>query len=400
MAVLAIFLTSSAVILAQNKDAAFHVTLIKAESRNNLVRLTWRDSSEARGPVYIYRSARPFSGSIPGNIRPIVVKYGTQYYIDDIEDMNSVFYYIAASDISGRIYEIIMYQVNSISLNLAEDPAREDSSQMAFVYEPGRNLSPGVTNLMTRRDGDRVVITFITSNPEKNVILYRSARPIRQPRDLLDSVITRTGNASPFVDIPVSGQIWYYAVVYEDDISSGNVIITPGTNATSSAVIIYNETASENFIRPMPLPFLTLDNYASGGFLADKPGTAAPLSAQSMNALNLSMSDVKVPLELKTPRVFAVDLEDPASGEESELFFIVNEYFQNREWDNARDSLANYLSLPRSKAAETRGRFYLGQAYYFTENYREALWEFLSFKNSNPEEANSWINAVLKAMVH
>jgi len=100
-------------VFAQSKDHIPYITQIKVESRNNLIRLTWVDSPDARGPVYIFRSARPFTGSIPANIRPVVVRYGEQYYIDDADDMENLFYFIAASDVSGQRYDIILPKINS-----------------------------------------------------------------------------------------------------------------------------------------------------------------------------------------------------------------------------------------------------------------------------------------------
>jgi TolA-binding protein len=95
-----------------------------------------------------------------------------------------------------------------------------------------------------------------------------------------------------------------------------------------------------------------------------------------------------------------MDLQAPETGEESALNQIIKEYFEKFEWENARDSLQNYLSLPRSGDIQARARFYLGQTHYFTGNYREALWEFLFFRSINPPEANRWIDAVLAAMVN
>ena len=394
--------TVSAAISAQNLS---HVSQLRTETRNNLIRITWEDSPDARGPVHIYRSARPFSGTIPANIRPIVVRYGAQYYIDDIEDMNNIFYFVAASDNSGRIHEIIIPYVNSVGINLAQGEAQLQSpvlgtfESMQGSRMPDTSWMPSVTNLWTRRDGDRVIITYTISSPEKNVILYRSMSPVSQPQDLLGAVIVQSGVTSPFVDFPVPGRPWYYAVIFEDEISNGNIIIRPGINATTSAIIIYDEREGENFLRPIPLPFLTLNNYVSGGFLNDDL-RKIPLSEHSVNILENTHEPRKAPLELKTPRVFSVDLQYPANGEESGLFQIVKEYFEQYEWEGARVSLQNYLSLPRPADVETRARFYLGQAQYYTGNYREALWEFLFFRSVYPDEANSWVDAVLAAMVY
>jgi hypothetical protein len=406
--ILVLIFMASTGLNAQSRDFATYVSQIKAETRNNLVRISWVDSPDARGPVYIYRSARPFSGSVPPNIRPIVVRYGIQYYIDEVEDMNSLFYFVAASDLSGQRYETIIHQINSISVNLAKPvaaPEQLDTEQAGTEQiEIEKPLSvfeqfQVVTDIWTRRDENRVIITYTSVSPGKNAVLFRSAYPISQPNDLINASIVRSGIFSPFVDVPVPGISWYYAIIYEDDILTGNIRIRPGVNATVSAVVIHDDNAAENFMRPMPLPVLTLNNYVSGGFLADVV-KEKPLSLASVNLLKLTQKNEKPPLELKWPRVFTMDLAEPQTGEESALYQILEDHFKQFEWEAARNNLQDYLTLPRTKEIETRAHFYLGQTQYFIGNYSEALWEFLSFRSINPDEANTWIDAVLAAMVY
>jgi TolA-binding protein len=69
------------------------------------------------------------------------------------------------------------------------------------------------------------------------------------------------------------------------------------------------------------------------------------------------------------------------------------------EWEKTREELLRYLSLPRSETSEARARFYLGQVYYYTQDIREALFEFLMIQSQYPEEANEWIQATLEQMI-
>jgi hypothetical protein len=407
---LALFLTICASLSSQggpasrSLEASPCVTQIRAEPRNNLIRITWVDSPDARGPVYIFRSARPFTGSIPAKIRPVTVRYGVQYYIDDIDDIENIYYFIAASDTSGRRYDVIIPQTNSANVNLSASvqtqTAVPDSSPAAVTAE----ISPpvpvqGISNLRASRDGERVIITYNTSSPEKNAVLYRSMHPISQPQDLLNAIIVQSGIRSPFVDLPVPAFTWYYAVIYEEEISSGNMGIRPGINATVTGVSISSEQAVEDSLRPIPLPMLALRNAVGEGFFLPEVIEQLPLSAQAQSMLRNSLITAKVPHVLKTPRVFVVDLESPSSGEESALFQIVNEQFCLLDWDGARVGLQHYLSLPRSRDVEARARFYLGQTLYYTGNYREALLQFLFIRSLHPVEANTWIDAILAAMV-
>jgi len=396
-----LFLALPAGVFAQDKDHKPYVSQIKVESRNNLIRLTWIDSPDARGPVYIYRSARPFNGVIPANIRPVVVRYGEQYYIDDSDDMKNVYYFIAASDTSGQRYDIILPRVNSTSLNPAQSP--EEAAAVAEAEKAAAaDKTQGIRNLKARQDGERVIITFDKEGEKRNAILYRSMQPITRSQDLLNAVIVQSGINSPFVDLPVSapGLNWYYAVIYEDEIASGNMGIKPGTNATITPVTVTSEQTAERNLRPIPLPVLTLRNTVPESYFMTEIPEQVPLSASSENIVRDTRMPSKAPLKLKRPRVFSVDLVAPTGGEESALFQIITEYFVTFKWEESRISLQHYLSMPRSKDIEARARFYLGQTLYYTGKYRESLMEFMSIRSLHLAEANKWIDAVLSAMVY
>ncbi len=242
------------------ENGNYIVSRVSAEARNNLIRLTWVDSPDARGPVYIFRSSRPFSGSVPANLRPVTVKYGEQYYIDDSDDLETIYYFVAASDISGRRYDVIIPRVNSTNVNISGTMPEEDTVLKEQVTSPIQ----GISNLAARLDGERILITFDVNGPRKNAVLYRSTQPVREPHDLLNAVMVQSGLRSPFIDYPVPGLSYYYALVYEDDISGGSLKISPGINATISAVTVYGGGMTERALRPIPLPAMTLNNALPG----------------------------------------------------------------------------------------------------------------------------------------
>jgi len=380
---------------AQDSGNSYVVSQVSAEARNNLIRLTWVDSPEALGPVYIFRSSRPFSGSVPANIRPVTVKYGEQYYIDDSDDMENIYYFVAASDLSGRRYDFIIPRVNSTTVNvfgMTEETPGQNEPQAAPVQ--------GISNLSARLDGDRIFITFDVNGPLKNAVLFRSTQPVREPRDLLNAVMVQSGTRAPFIDYPVPGLSYYYALIYEDEISGGSMGITPGVNATISGVTVYSGKTAERALRPIPLPAMTLNNALPDGYFLPDAADPGPLSDDAARIIRNTPVPEKAPLEQRKPRIFTVDLQAPAGGEDSALFDIISESFVKRDWEKARIELQHYLSLSLSKDVEGRARFYLGQALYFTGNYKGALFEFLSIRSIHPEEAGMWINSTLAAMVY
>ncbi len=401
MPVFSIFFLILAMSASAQDNGNYVGSRVSAEARSNLIRLTWVDSPDARGPVYIFRSSRPFSGSVPANLRPVTVKYGEQYYIDDSDDLEIIYYFVAASDISGRRYDTIIPRVNSTNVNISGTVPEEDFVLNEQLTAPIQ----GISNLTARLDGERILITFDVNGPRKNAVLYRSTQPVREPRDLLNAVMVQSGLRSPFFDYPVPGLSYYYALVYEDEISGGSLAITPGINATISAITLYGGGMTERALRPIPLPAMTLNNaLPEGYFLPDSANSAslsdALLSDNAAKVIrNTSVPD-KAPIEQRKPRAFRVDLQSPSGGEDSALFEIISESFINRDWEKARVDLQHYLSLPRSKDVEARARFYFGQTLYFTGNFKGALFEFLSIKSIHPVEANMWIDSILAAMVY
>jgi hypothetical protein len=102
-AILALLLLPAAAGAAQEGGVFVpFVTKLGGELKNNLLRLSWIDSPDVRGPVFIYRSRAPIEGTNPGaRIRPIEVPYGAQSYIDEPEGSGVFYYFVAASDEGG-----------------------------------------------------------------------------------------------------------------------------------------------------------------------------------------------------------------------------------------------------------------------------------------------------------
>ncbi|MDR2785971.1 MAG: hypothetical protein LBB83_08660 [Treponema sp.] len=385
------------------------VTGIKAEPRNNLVRLSWVDSPDAAGSVYIYRASTPFGDANSYTlIRPIEIPYGVQSYIDEAEDGGDWYYFVASSDTEGRRYDIMLPYNNMISVNL-EYPEEE----VVFVEpEPENVPAPaparrrqvwnGITNLRATVRGDGVEITYNTGDSSKIPVLYRSVTPITANRSILDAVIVQSGIGSPYMDYPVPGIAYYYALITEDELFSGNMEIQPGINATRDPVEIPSGyrvgLRSSPELRSIPLPLISVSGVSSTGAENPAPTPLSSRAERAVSSVKPSANFSKIPF--KAPRAFKDDLETPAGGgEEYILKNIIQGPFLRRDWEEARGSLTEFLSLPRSSSAENRARFYLGQAYYYSGSYREALFEFLLIRDVFPAESGEWVQASLSAMV-
>ena len=372
------------------------VSNLAVEARNNMVRLSWADSADVRGPVYVFRSSRPFFEAVPPDLTPVEIPYGTGFHIDEIDGSGTFYYFVAASDLLGRRHDMILHEINTVRVSASGETA---PFARTSAVEPLPGL--GISGILARPDGEAVIITYKTPPGLNNLILYRSLHPLRRPEDLLNAVIVQSGLSSPFADYPVPGLSWYYAVISEEEITGGSVGIYPGRNATQEAVAIAGEETpvTARSVRSMPLPAMSLHNAAPDSDYFSRIPETVPLNGETVKALETVRAAPAVPPPEKKPRAFARDLEEPAGGEDSALMRIVQGSFIKRDWRTAHDELQRYLALPHSAATEARARFYLGQTCYFSGKYREALVEFLFAQSLHPAETHVWIEATLAALV-
>jgi len=386
------------------------VSGLQGEIRNNLVRLSWVDSPDARGPVYIYRSSLPFDGMGPfPEARHVEIPYGALSYIDEIETDGIVYYFVAASAETGRIYDIPIGFTNTISIKASINNTVPSVFFPAVIPAPAERsvfFQTGITSLEARVQSDRIIITFLEGNV-KSATLYRSTRPITGTQDLLGAVIIQTKTSSPFTDYPVPGIPYYYAVISEDDLIRGSVEIIPGRNVTQNPIEIspvgtgVEGRPQSRDIRAMPLPQMSIQAAVPGVSAYNEipnPMELSPLAAKVLGPPLLSVP-AQQESALKNPRVFARDMEtSPQEVEEFALSSVVNGNFAGKNWEAAKEGLIRFLALPRKPEVTERARFYLGQCYYFLRRPREALFEFLAIRDKYPAESMDWIQASLKMM--
>jgi hypothetical protein len=375
---------------------------LEAVTRNNLVRLTWKDSPAASGPVYIYRSSRPFEASAPvasfSAQRPVEVPYGVESYIDDVENAGRVYYFVAASGGAGDLHLQVIPRINTLAVDVAGPP--EAAAAASQPRGPG-----GIFGLEIRQEGEGVAIRYQTGSGA-NTVLYRSVKPITHTTDLLSAVIVQSGLTSPFIDYPVPGIPYYYAVIFEDELRRGNVGIYPGHNATITAVEIRAERVGlpgAPELRPLPLPLMSL-NYAVPGIdNFSELRNPIPLGLSSAKALGSLFRGRETPAPpSRASRAFSQDMETENRGVPAEnlaLRAIVRGPFARGDWETSLRELDRYLTGHHSVISEARARFYRGQCLYFSGAWREAFYEFLLIRNYFPVEVNAWLDSCLEILV-
>lgn len=387
------------------------VSKIRAEASDGLVKISWTDSRDATGPVEIYRSALPLSaGNLDAARLLAEVPYGAESYLDTPPSRGPWYYWVAAKSETGQRYAIVVPYSNASGAPAfaepreAAAPASAPAKEVpAASPERARPTAPAVAKLSASVKGDSVLLGFEPRPGVTKLVLYRSASRIAKISDLLDAVIVQAsdGPSTSFVDYPVPGIGYYYAILAEGDLTAGDAAIAIGANSTAtSAEVPLGQSrvglpAAPSELRSMPLPLLSVEA-ALASRTAEPPTEAKPLSADAAKAVaELEASAPAPTIRAPKPRVFPQDLQAPGGGEEYTLRSIVQGVFARKQWDEAAKQLAAYLSLSRSPAVEARSRYYLGQAYFFSGRYREALFEFLMVQSQYYAEGQEWIEAIM-----
>ncbi|MDR0403529.1 MAG: hypothetical protein LBH35_08090 [Treponema sp.] len=381
------------------------VSHLEAELKNGFIRLIWEDSPDVTGPVFIYRAAVPFPVSpLPPGVE---VSYGDQSYVDEADRPGTFHYFVVSSDVWGRKYMIPIPYTNTVSVTVNESDTAfflNGAGEAPEIPETTESTGNIVHSLRAEEDGGRIVLTF--EGGGGSVVLYRSTRPIRGGEDLLQAVVAGRVSSPPFIDYPAPGIPYYYAVIPEEEMSSGLVPLSAGKNTTTEPVTARREretaglapSGSAPDIRTLPLPPINTEGARSGL----SPDTSSPpLSEEALRAARALAGPASRTVLFREPGVFVEDMEGASSpGADGLLSQIVRGPFSERKWEEAGEELRRFLSLPRPPAVEGRSRFYLGQVYYFTGKPRDALFEFLAARNTYPKETNPWIDAALARLAN
>jgi hypothetical protein len=387
---------------AQEKVFAPFVSRLVADVdvNHNLVHLSWIDSPDLKGQVTIYSSDSPINVSTIGStpeVNAVQVNYGEQTYTEET-DYTIRHYFVAASDENGRAYYLAIPFNNFLAVNMQDyvrqRPQRAQSARSAqtpIISDTGFLLNA------IAQETD-IAVTFNTAG-NSNLVLYRSIQPVQNMEDLSNAVIIQTDAASPFLDYPLPGIAYYYAIVPQDALISGDVKILPGDNATITPVMLtqYELNISDYAsMRPTPLPLLSLSALISGAGITNiSPQALSPAAERALRDVKRS----EIPVVTRQPRALREDTEVPISEEEHTLRSIMQTAFAEKDWNSTREQLMDFLSLPHTADIEFRTHFYLGQVYYFLNMPQESLFEFLMIKTKYPEETVEWINAVLKMLI-
>jgi hypothetical protein len=402
---------------AQKADAipAPYPTRLRVSVKENLIILSWTDSPDIKGKYAIYRSIAAIkSDTFSASSRLGEVASGAQTYTDSPPDTKPYFYAVLALADNGTPYQVFVPAKNATSVAVSVGPsALATASALAATSAKQDSAHPGqsfVSAISAKPKGDAIIVSY-TVAPKSRLVLYRGTTAIKKAADLLDATLVATfaDKDGSFVDFPVPGVDYYYAILGEADLKAARIIITAGVNSLTqpaqvpAAAVTSGITDTPPPSRTPPLPSFLMEDGALGNVVTlqqdEGPPPARPLSSDTEKAIAVLMEKApKVVRAIPSISVLPEELSAPSGGEDYALSIIVGDRIAAKDWPGAEDQLRKYLSLNRGPKASARAHFYLGEALTFKGSAREACFEFLSARDFYPLETKPWIEYVLSVI--
>ncbi len=381
------------------------VSRLKAEPVDYQVKLTWVDSPDITGACLVYRGGEEITPQTISHARLIgSVNTGVGYFIDTPPDQSGVFYAVLLRDSAGTVYSLLIPFRNKTSLAVAPQSSAPEDQLAAAITDIKAVATAG---------GDAIEISFTSSNPGRDLLLFWATAPLLTSEDLARSTSATPlePGTSRYVMAALPGLDYWFAVLDAGMFKLGQAPLKAGVNVTSQPVqLALTAAGAKPFLstgsrRGIPLPSLALNRGIQTGEpiseanVPDFPREKAVSEAtQKSISLILQGTARQAQPSRKPPQVLQTDATPTPGGELGRLQEIVQGPFLNGDMTGAQQGLLDYLSLPRKPDLRAHARFYLGQVYYIQGRSRDALLEFLTSQDYYFKESQSWIDACLERL--
>lgn len=375
--------------------------------REDLVLISWEDSPDLSSGYVIFRhGAEPSADNFADAVMIGDAESGSPAFEYRPPDDRPYYYFVLGRSESG-VYEVFIPLRNaSLAPIRAEAAASRPATASSGAAAPQPSALP-VSGVTARVEGDAVRIGYVADSSLGRLVLYRGTVPFRDAQALLSATIAAVlpAGSSDYVDYPIPGIEYYYALVPERELLGGRLGVEPGRNATQRPVLIpaglyrVGLPSSTSYARSAPLPFLVLTRRVTDAdplIREDLAPQARPVSAATEKAIASLVASAGLAPSYSRPAItiFPEDLKTSPSSDFS-LYTISAGSLARGSYEQAARELNLYLSLPRSPAATARARFYRGQALAMTGAWREAFFELLRAEDSHYLAVQPWLDYVL-----
>lgn len=278
-----------------------------------------------------------------------------------------------------------------------------------FIVSASMNLfaeRPIISSLNATLDSNgKVSITWqLPSSPDipiVSLLLYRDTKPITTYKNLekLSPIASFSPSVNSYTDTLPDFLSYFYAVLIATKNGTYEILL-PSINTT---VIGVQRTAQ---IQPAEIPAepVDIEKLYPEGVLRETPLPPILISNPSQKnisreaktqALSLLENDPPHKKEALTPFIFEQDYFAPNAGDSYILFDTLRRTFAQRNYTEAIEQLEILTGTNLEKDVVLRGTFYLGESYYFTGDFVNAVRCFLTTSERYPELSKKWIDYAL-----
>jgi hypothetical protein len=385
-------------------DLAPFASRLKAEAIDYQVKLTWRDAPDLKGVYLVYRATEEITpGSFARAVLVGMVNSGVELFIDAPPDRGGYYYAVLLRDTAGTLYPLLI-------------PFRNKTTTAVSVQTtaPEEELAARITGIKAAisASGDGVEVTFTSSSPARDLLLFWGTAPLASPDDLLRSASATEldPGTTRYVQPALPGIDYWFAVMDAGLYKLGQATVAQGVNATAVPVRMPLNPSRLSAvsggpgrrITPLPslsMPFGVLNGQQSGDSGLVQTPPEKQLSAAATRTIGLLMQGIaRPPAAEPSPEIFPSDISPVAGTELSQLQRIVTGPFTGGDMGGAQKQLLSFLAMRRAADVDAHARFYLGQASYFLGQTRDALMEFLIAEDFYFQRVQPWKDACFQRL--
>ncbi|MBI9103449.1 MAG: fibronectin type III domain-containing protein [Spirochaetales bacterium] len=373
-------------------------TRLSVSSTDSTITLKWRASGNGEAGYVIYRYTEAITPENFGEAEKISTLTGDVTTFEDFPQAKDVPYFYAVlalneygdeSEIFIPFGNINLYGVSVLYVQSADE---------ALVKIDG---------LTAVEENGTATLKFRAEPEGREILIYRNTAPILNSADLLEAILIDriSSGMGEYIDTPISGVDYYYALIGSRAFKKGEFSFIPGENSTLSPLIlpttddsIYSVDADFS-LRSRPLPYLSsgtvYQNRGISAIIEKKP--FVPLENEMQANIDKLLAGLTIPdnpdLE---PVILSKDLDENAPGWDPRLSAILSGDFISGNYEKALSLLLSYQKLPANREMEYRIHYYLGQVYFFLEDYENALVEFIFAEENFFIESKPWMDRLFK----
>lgn len=267
------------------------------------------------------------------------------------------------------------------------------------------NSRPIVQNIRAvAASSSKINVTWtLPQNPEPKItkiLVYRSKIPVTSFDQIKNETPAATllADTTGWTDNLTDYSDYFYAVIaYTDEpydlilvsINStvAGVHINYAQNQNDETVVEEEKKYEDGISRELPLPFLDLSEGKESG-----QNYFSETTLQKVRELGVSG---KKNIKKLDAYYFEEDLISPDSGDDYLLFDILKNHFIQKKYDTAASQLERLISANIADSTKNRAYFYLGESYYLSGKYKDAIKYFVQVEDVYPSLSKKWLDSSL-----